>query len=116
MDINTVSEDEWDDYRISIYLPPGLPTAANPPAATIAPTAAGAATRPSTSAFNPATEFRRGIKRDKSHYQAIKDEKQWDDFKRTTVATIQSHGCENVINPSYVQTTPDEIVLFEEQK
>ena len=116
MDINTVNEDEWDDYRVSIYVPPGLPTAAAPPVGPVAPTAAVAASRPSVPAFNPATEFRRGIKRDKSHYKEIKDEKQWDDFKRTTVATIHAHGCENVIDPAYVPTTPDEVVLFEEQK
>ena len=74
----------------------------NPPVASTVPHAAVIASRQPASTINPATEFRCGIKRDKSYYREIKEEKQWDNFKRTTVATIHAHRCENVINPAYV--------------
>ena len=45
----------------------------------------------------------------------MKDESKWDDWKRKTVATVDAHGCENVINENYVPSTPDEIKLFKEQ-
>jgi hypothetical protein len=37
-------------------------------------------------------------------------------LKRTTVATVYAHGCENVINPAYTPSSHDEIVLFDEQQ
>lgn len=114
MDTNTVDEDEWDDYRVSTYVPPGVAPPVIPPTASNTPSVSQSS-RPTTT-FNPASDFRRGIKRDKTHYMEIKDEKQWDEFKRKTVATAYAHGCENVINSSYVPTTSDDIVLFEEQK
>lgn len=114
LDLATVNEDEWDEYRVATYVPPGvIPPAAPPTASNVHPVAQGP--RP-TPAHNPASDFRRGIKRDKTHYTEIKDEKQWDEFKRKTIATVYAHGCENVINGSYAPTSSDDAVLFEEQK
>ena len=31
------------------------------------------------------------VKCDKSHYTVLKDEKQWDEWKRQTIATIYAH-------------------------
>ena len=59
-------------------------------------------------------EFRKGIKRDKSHYKPLKDEKQWDDWKRKTEATCKAHRCEKVLDPSYVPSSPEEVSLFNE--
>ncbi len=113
MDTATVNEDEWDQYRIAIYVPAGMPPIPTQPVGSTASTPSSS--RP-IQASSQASDFRRGIKRDKSHYREIRDEKQWDEFKRTTVATVYAHGCENVIDPSYIPSTPDDVVLFEEQK
>ena len=58
---------------------------------------------PVTTVFSrsPAEEFRRSVKRDKTHYLPFKDDKQWDSWKRSTISTARSHGCEDVFNPSY---------------
>ena len=45
----------------------------------------------------------------------MKDEDKWDNRKRKTIATVDAHGCENVIDVTYVPSTPDEIELFKEQ-
>ena len=55
------------------------------------------------------------MKRDKTHYIELKDEKQWDDWKRKAVATVFAHGCENVISPPYTPTTADETLLLIKQ-
>ena len=65
--------------------------------------------------YDPVSDFRRGIKRDKAHYIRIKDEKQWDEWKRRTETTITTHGCAKVIDLSYVPSTSEERELFTEQ-
>ena len=115
LDKFTVNRDEWDEYRISVYVPPGMTM--TPPSMPSGPTPATGASSSKPAATNtPVADFRRGLKRDKTHYTELKDEKQWDEFKRTTIATVYAHGCENVIDPSFAPSTPDEDALFEEQK
>ena len=113
----TVNEDEWDEFRVGIYVAPGTappnPVANAPVASPVPPLVP---TPRFVQVSNPASDFRRGNKRDKTHYREFKDESQWDEFKRVTRATIYAHGCENVINPSYVPSSQDDIVLFEEQQ
>ena len=65
---------------------------------------------------DPVSEFRKVIKRDKAHYRELRNEKGWDEWKRITIPTIYSHGCENVIDPEYVPKTNQEINLFKEQQ
>ena len=61
-------------------------------------------------------DFRKGIKRDKNHYEDFKNQNNWEDWKRATIATAYSHHCENVLDKTYVPTTREEELLFEEQK
>eukprot|EP00934_Nitzschia_sp_Nitz4_P006215 Nitzschia sp. Nitz4//scaffold143_size57137//53597//57072//NITZ4_006523-RA/size57137-processed-gene-0.42-mRNA-1//1//CDS//3329536473//6205//frame0 len=65
---------------------------------------------------NSAKEFRKGIRRDKTHYSVLKDEKSWDDWRRSTISTIYAHGCQNILSSSYLPETTDEINLFQEQQ
>ena len=62
-----------------------------------------------------AHKFRKGVKCNKSHYTVLKDEKHWDDWKRQTIATIYTHGCDNIISSSYIPSSAEEILLFQEQ-
>ena len=59
-----------------------------------------------------AHEWWKGVKRDKSHYTVLKDEKHRDEWKRQTIATIYAHGCENIISSSYNPVTAEDILLF----
>ena len=113
-DTQTVNDDEWDEFRVSIYNTPNSGYSGSVIPVHIAPASSGpSTTRPAPSA---ASEFRRGIKRDKSHYKNLKDEFQWNDWKRSTVSTVYAHGCENILSQSYVPSTADESVLFIEQQ
>jgi hypothetical protein len=110
-DLLLISEDEWDEYRVADYQDPAL--AARVPS-NLPPRGTTSSTRSVASA---ATEFRKGIKRDKSHYTVLKDEKQWDEWKRATISTVYAHGCENILSRVYVPdpTDADETNLFSEQ-
>lgn len=110
----TVSQDEWDKYRVSIYVDPSVnyvSPSQRPPGY-----ASGSNVGPTRPPYSAAADFKRGIKRDKNHYKEIRDEKQWDDWKRSTVSTVYAHGCENILSQSYVPSSPDDSILFSEQQ
>jgi hypothetical protein len=120
LDTVLINGDEWDEFRVSIYVPPGISPPPNyrppngPPGSHQHPLSGTVSSgRPIQSAAN---KFQRGIKRDKGHYTFFKDEKQWDEWKRCAIATAYSHGCENILSPHYVPSEVEEAVLFAEQQ
>ena len=64
---------------------------------------------------SPADQFRQGIKRDKSHYKELKDERYWVEWKRSLFATAKAHGCEDVLNPHSIPQNPEEEEVFKEK-
>ena len=112
-DRSMINADAYDEFRVSVYDPdaPLSSYKAPPPSPNLTPVKSTNFSQQSSAL----AEFRKGMKRDKTHYIALKDEKQWDDWKRKTVATVYAHGCENVISPSYTPSTADETLLFIEQ-
>ena len=109
-DTNLVNEDAYDEFRLSIYNPDDVLNTTPPHRKSNI-----SAAKNSEKKHSAAAEFRKGIKRDKSHYTILSDEKNWDEWKRLTIATIYAHGCENITSKSYSPQEPDEIVLFQEQ-
>ena len=63
--------------------------------------------------LSPADEFKKGIKRDMSHFPAFKDRKQWNPWHRSFRAVAKAQGLGNVLDGDYVPGTPAEIALFE---
>ncbi|EEC42564.1 predicted protein [Phaeodactylum tricornutum CCAP 1055/1] len=84
------------------------------------PTPSSQSSTPSTMVGNSSrsavADFKRGVKRDKTHYPVLKDDRYWDNFYRTFVVTAVSHNVDNVLDPAYSPTNTDEILLFREQK
>ena len=111
MDKNLVNEDAFREYRVAKYNPyvPIVPISITP----VNPMPP--ATRSNANKYSLAQEFRKGIKRDKSHYEILKNEKLWDDWKGKSISTIHAHNCANVIDPTYLPSTPEEKELFQEQ-
>jgi hypothetical protein len=110
----SITTDLFDEYRIAIY-DPNLPVRSTTTQSTVAGNQ-----QPSNATFQSTSrsataEFRKGIKRDKSHYSKLKDEKNWDSWRRSTISTVYAHGCENILSGSYTPTSTDEILLFKEQ-
>ena len=62
-----------------------------------------------------ASEFRKGIRREKSAYFVLKDEHVWNSWKCKTIATMNAHGCQNIANPNYKPQSLDETLLLREQ-
>jgi hypothetical protein len=61
-----------------------------------------------------AQEYRRGIKRDKSHYEDLKDDKYFSSWNRGFVATARMHHTDFILDEKYCPVTPDEKTVFKE--
>ena len=105
-DILSLAHEDFNDFRMDIYDPNSLPT----PSSKLK--------KPSSlpTIRQPAEEFKKGIKRDKSHYTVLKEDKQWDNWRRTTLATARSHGCEDIFDSTYRPKTTEERDLFIEKQ
>jgi len=71
---------------------------------------------PPRAVTTPAEDSQRGVKRDIAHYEGPKRDDQWDEWSRTFVATINTHGCKNVIDPNYVPGTAEARELFDSRR
>ena len=101
----TLDYHDFDDYRVS-------------PAAGTSPSfSAPNIIRASTAKIpDPAADFRKSIRREKTQYKEFRDEKYWDNWQRSFIVTARSHGLEHILNHSYVPATPPEQALFEEEQ
>ncbi|MGL5934844.1 MAG: hypothetical protein ACRCZI_04400, partial [Cetobacterium sp.] len=104
--MDTISEDEFDRYRMAHYstlYPLGRRFIPPPVAHNAAPRA------------TPAKLFNRGIKKDKDHYAEFKDEKAFDKFRRNVEATAHTHGVQDVLGPTFQPdpNDPEDQALFQ---
>jgi hypothetical protein len=60
-------------------------------------------------------EWRKGVKRDMTQYPILKHDHQFDAWNRETKAVADSQGLSNVLNPKYVPTGIESLVLLKEQ-
>jgi hypothetical protein len=74
------------------------------------------ATVPAPTTVSAITDFRKGVKRSISDYKQFKEDRYFNSWQHHLQTTAQSHNVDNVINLSYVPSTPDEASLLEEQK
>jgi len=113
MDTTNVTEDEYDDFRVASYDPDAFSRASLGGGFPHTPVRTSLPPRVTS---NPAAEFRRGIKKSKTDYVVISDEKQWNKWKTLTMSTALTHGCENVVDPMYIPVTHEDTLLFTEQQ
>jgi len=113
MDQQMVNEDKLDEFRVSGYDPnnPRL-SQGSTTALPIPYPALSASISPTRQWKSAAADFRKSNKRDKSHFRELKDEAHWDDWKRSTLATVAAHGCELIMDPVYKSTNQVELELF----
>jgi len=69
-----------------------------------------------TTTDNPIDSFKKGIKRDSSVYPVLKQDSQFDVWKRETLAYAKAQGCHDVFDPTYTPLGTESITLFELQK
>jgi hypothetical protein len=63
------------------------------------------------SAMTP-QEFRRSVKRDKTHYTSLQDDKHFNSWNRGFVATAFMHHTHLVLDENYIPTTANDIAIF----
>jgi hypothetical protein len=63
-----------------------------------------------------ASEFQKGVKRDKSHYSNLKDDKYFNTWNRGFVATAYMHHTHMVLDGDYIPRTAPEQTLFKEMQ
>ena len=63
-----------------------------------------------------AQEFRKSIKRDKTHYSDLKDDKHFNTWNRGFIATAHMHHTHLILDSDYVPKTPEEIAVFAEMQ
>ena len=115
MGSNTPSDDAWtkitpdkfDTYRMS---PEYMSTLGHTGRQTIG--APHVATITGTHTRNPIVDFNKGIDRDSSQFSMLKDEKQWDQWQRSTMAQARAQGVADVLNPDYKPCTDAGKALF----
>jgi len=56
--------------------------------------------------------FGKGIRRDARAFKVISDDKQFDTWKRYTLATATAQGVAEVLDPDYKPTTSDDVTCF----
>jgi hypothetical protein len=62
------------------------------------------------------SDFKKGIKHDMSYFPTLKQDKQWDNWNRATIAQARAQDVSNVLDRKYEPTDPTEIARFQEQK
>ena len=61
------------------------------------------------------SQFKKNIKRDKSQYNSLNEDKQWDSWNRSTRATARTHDCDEIFDPLYRPQNETEYQLFLEK-
>jgi len=100
-DWRAVTYEAFADFRTSSAVVPG----GAPSPRTV--TASGSST------VTPVEVFRKGIKRDANAFSALKDMKQWDQYKRSTKAQARAQGVAEVLDPAFTPVLQDDKDLFE---
>ena len=111
-DINYVliMQEDFDQFRIG---PACVASAAISTLSSPSRTSAPIISKP---APTPAENFKRGIKRDTSVFPTLKDEKFHDLWHRSFANQARAQDVSDVIDASYVPTTPEDIALFTEKQ
>ena len=59
--------------------------------------------------------FKKSIKCDKNQYITLRQDWQWDSWKRSTISTAKTHACEEIFDPDYISSTKAEKELIIEK-
>ena len=107
-----VTVQEFDDFRTSaeyISARAGLP---NPVASRAPVSVVPTVIRPR----DPLSDFRRGVRRDPNLFIALKEDKQWDSWQRSTIAQARAQDISEVLDENFLPVDPADKELFMEKQ
>ena len=107
-----LTEEDFNTYRVESYNPDDP----HKPFKSTATSSASRKGKPTSNNRPPAEDFKKSIKRNKSDYTVLTQDKQWDDWLRSTRATAATHDCDEVLNSTYKPKGQENIDLFEEKQ
>ena len=61
-------------------------------------------------------DFEKGIRRDKSAYLILKDDKEWDNWRRSTIATARTLKCAEVFDADYIPHSAEDKASFRQKQ
>ena len=105
-EIKLITLQEFNKFRLSKYDPTGMK----------AYTTNKTKTTKGNKVLNSAEIFKKTIKRDKSHYTILREDKQWDKWNRSTIATARTHDCDHVFDINFVPIGEEQQELFDEKQ
>jgi hypothetical protein len=109
---NKATKTDFDEYRLSGFAK--YTGTKHVPTPTMAPPGTGSAFAPKPRDL--VLEFKKGIKRDPASFTVMKDNKQWDSVHRTLKAQTNYQDVADVLDPSYVPKSAEDIALFDEKQ
>jgi Reverse transcriptase (RNA-dependent DNA polymerase) len=116
VDVLNITKVQYDNFRIMNSRAP--PSVQNP--RTTPPSALNTSGGQSNAANDPdkaeLQQFLKGIKRDKSQYPELKDDRSFDDWKRAFKAIAATHHIFNVFDEAYTPTNDAQQMLWREQQ
>ena len=100
----SLRREEFDAFRVGpdlyrLQLNPSVP----PPRPTML----------SSRTSDPLYEFRKGIKRDMTQFPLLKDEKQWDSWHRSTVATARAQDVSQILDENFTPSSDEDKLVFD---
>jgi len=114
-DFMHASLDNFNDYRTSTDYNPsnpfGLPPIPDAVTSTSAPT-----TFPQKLPASKAEKFKARIRPDLTSYIELKNNKFWDEYNRRLKAVARSQQMHEVLDPTYIPTTQEDIEIFQIQQ
>ena len=121
VDIRTVTEDDFDNYRVHFFRPDQPLSCRHVPirgGGGHGGGGHGGGAPAARAGSTPAEQFCRAIKKDKDHYPEFNDEKQFDNFRRATEAVARTHGTMDVLTPIFQADPTDQaqVDLFRVQQ
>ena len=116
LDFAKVTQQEFDNYRISPAYRSTIQAQLPKPATVTPPVVSSSTTSSHASNYSPVAMFRRSIKKDPSLFPTLKDDKYHDTWHRSFNTQAMAQDVSDVLNETYVPVSLDDIALFAEKQ
>ena len=108
-----IAEDDFQDFQVGMFYPLDLEILARFHPNIVPPSDPSIVSK---SLITPVEKFQRSIKLDSTLYPVLKDERQWDSWRRTTIAIARTHGVDDIFDLKATGSPADKDLFDAKQK